>query len=115
MAILASLIIPLIVLGFVLFVLFLYINSIMRFILFDSIIAKECHIRQGWVRRRHNGRRFFVWQLVLMLLSLAAFMLLVGIPVLIAWGRVGSFIQANTWRRSFSAASFCSCSLLSWP
>ncbi len=92
MALLASLIIPLIVLGLVLFVLFLYINSIMRFILFDSIIAKECHIRQGWVRRRHNGRRFFVWQLVLMLLSLAAFMLLVGIPVLIAWGQ-GWFVH----------------------
>jgi len=86
-ALLASLIIPLIVLGLGLFVLFLYINSIMRFILFDSIVARECHIRQGWVRRRHNGRRFFVWQLVLTLISAAAFMLLIGIPLLIAWGQ----------------------------
>lgn len=91
-ALLAAFIVPLIVLGLGLFVLFLYINSIMRFILFDSIVAKECHIRQGWVRRRHNGRRFFVWQLLLMLISFAAFILLIGIPLMFAWS-VGWFNQ----------------------
>jgi hypothetical protein len=85
MALLAAFIVPLVVLGLGLFLLFLYINSVMRFILFDSIVTKECHIRQGWVRRRHNGRRFFVWQLVLMLISIAAFILLIGIPVAFAW------------------------------
>jgi hypothetical protein len=87
---LAAFIVPLVVLGLGLFVLFIYINSVMRFILFDSIVAKECHIRQGWVRRRHNGRRFFVWQLVLMLISFAAFILLIGIPAVFAWS-VGWF------------------------
>jgi hypothetical protein len=28
--------------------LLIYIGSVMRFILFDSVIARECHIRAGW-------------------------------------------------------------------
>lgn len=85
-----GLIVLLVALGLGLLVLFLYINSVMRFILFDSIVAKECHIRQGWVRRRYHGMRFFVWQLVLMLISSAAFILLIGIPLAFAWS-VGWF------------------------
>jgi len=81
----APFIIPLIVFGLALFVLFIYINSVMRFILFDSIITRECHIRRGWARRNHNGLRFFAWQLVLMLISFGVFVFLVGIPLLIAW------------------------------
>jgi hypothetical protein len=89
-AMLAGLIASLIVVGFGLFVLLIYINSVMRFILFDSIVAKVCHIRQGWVRRRHHGLRFFVWQILLMLVSLAAFVILIGIPLAFAWA-VGWF------------------------
>src|SRR5208283_5091699 len=89
-AMLAGLIASLIVVGLGLFVLFIYINSVMRFILFDSIVAKECHIRQGWVRRRNHGLRFFVWQILLMLISFAAFILLIGIPLVFAWS-VGWF------------------------
>jgi hypothetical protein len=89
-AILAGLIAALIVVGLGLFVVFLYINSVMRFILFDSIVAKECHIRQGWVRRRPHGLRFFVWQILLMLVTFAAFGLLIGIPLAFAWA-VGWF------------------------
>ncbi len=85
-AFLGAFLVPLIVLGLGLLVLFIYINSVMRFILFDSIVAKECHIRQGWVRRSQHGLRFFVWQLVLMLISFAAFFILIGIPLLFAWG-----------------------------
>jgi hypothetical protein len=82
---LVGLIASLIVIGLGLFVLFIYINSVMRFILFDSIVAKECHIRQGWLRRRHHGLRFFVWQILLMLVTFAAFVLLIGIPLAFAW------------------------------
>ena len=37
----------------------------MRFILFDSVIAKQCHIRQGWIRRQR--RRVFPGVLHLLL------------------------------------------------
>ncbi len=57
----------------------------MRILLFDSIVDKECHVRQGWVRRRRPGRRLFVWQLLLMLASLAAMCILIGIPLALAW------------------------------
>jgi hypothetical protein len=82
----ASLIAFLVVAGIGLVVLFTYIGSVMRFILFDSIVAKECHIRKGWARRRREGRLLFVWQITLMLLSLVTFVILIGIPVWFAWG-----------------------------
>jgi len=70
-------------LGFV--VLFIYIASVMRFVLFDSVIAKECHIRQGWARHRHHGLRLFGWQMLLMLGTFASIAGVIAIPVASAW------------------------------
>jgi hypothetical protein len=67
--------------GISLFVLFLYVGSVMRFILFDSVIAKECHIRQGWARRRRHGFRLFVWQICVLLAFFASFFVVIGIPL----------------------------------
>ena len=67
-AILAGLIAVLIVTGIILFVIFTYINSVMRFILFDSVLTRECRIRAGWGRRQDAGWKFFLWQLGLMFL-----------------------------------------------
>lgn len=75
----------LVVVGFGLFALFLYINSVMRFILFDSVVARKCHIRKGWADRRQHGRRFFVWQILFTLASLAGFAILIGVPLALAW------------------------------
>lgn len=83
-AMLAGLIAFLIALGLGLLVLLIYINSVMRFILFDSVVAKECHVRQGWVRRRRHGRRYFVWQILFMLVSFAAILVLIAIPLVFA-------------------------------
>ena len=82
----AGLIAILIVVGIGLVVLFTYIGSVMRFILFDSIVAQKCHIRKGWAKRRREGRLLFVWQITFMLLSFAAFAILIGVPVMFAWG-----------------------------
>ncbi len=85
----ASLIAVLIVAGLVLMVLFLYVNSVMRFILFDSVVAKECRIREGWNRRQGPGRRYFFWQILLLLSWVAGLTILLGIPVgfafLVGW------------------------------
>jgi hypothetical protein len=72
-------------LGLAFFVLILYISSVMRFILFDSILAKECHIRQGWARRSGEGLRLFGWQLLLTLAGFASLFLLIGVPVYSVW------------------------------
>jgi len=87
----ASLIAVLVIAGFMLLVLFLYVNSVMRFVLFDSVVAKECRIWHSWSRRQGPGRRFFVWQILLAVASIAGLTILVGIPAgfafLVGWLR----------------------------
>jgi len=62
----------------------------MRFILFDSVIARECHIRRGWARRRTIGLRLFWWQLVFSLLTTTGLLVLLAVPALLIW-RLGWF------------------------
>jgi hypothetical protein len=83
-AILGALITVLVVAGLVFLIVMLYISSVMRFILFDSVLAKECHIREGWSRRQGPGWKLFLWQLGLMLAMFVGVVVLVGIPALFA-------------------------------
>lgn len=80
--------IGLIVVGAIAFVIlifvFIYINSIFRFILFDSVVRKNCTIREGWRKWRQPGRRFFLWQIVFQIATMMLFVILIGIPVGIA-------------------------------
>jgi hypothetical protein len=75
-----------IVLGLMLGVLLAYVNSVMRFVLFDSVVARECRIRQGWSRRTDAGLRYFVWQMVFLVAMLAGLTILLGIPAALAYG-----------------------------
>ena len=79
-----SLILLLIVAGFVLVIVLMYASSVMRFILFDSVIAKRCEIRRGWERRHREGFRYFIWQILLMLSTVIGLTILVGIPAALA-------------------------------
>jgi len=79
-ALLAVLIAVLVVAALVLVIVLMYLSSVMRFILFDSVMAKECHIREGWGRRQGPGVRFFLWKLAYLLVTLAGLVVLVGIP-----------------------------------
>ena len=72
--------------------LFLYIGSTMRFVLFDSVVAKECHIRRFWRQRTEPGFRYFVWQLVVGFISLA------GTAVLVITAAIVGF--AAGWLRA---------------
>lgn len=76
----AGLIALAIIAAFVLGIVFMYISSVMRFILFDSVLAKECRIRQGWRQRQGEGWRFFLWKLLYTLVTMGALVVLVGIP-----------------------------------
>ncbi len=93
-ALFAGLIVALVVVAIGLLVLFAYISSVMRFILFDSIVARECHIRLGWARRKGPGFRFFVWRLLFMLATLTALLIVIGIPVACA-AALGWFTHAG--------------------
>ncbi len=91
---LAGLIVAAVVVGIALLVLFTYISSVMRFILFDSVVARECHIRRGWTRRQEPGFRLFLWQLLFMLATFAALLIVIGIPAACA-AALGWFTHAS--------------------
>jgi hypothetical protein len=84
-ALLAGVVAVLVIAGLVLGVVLMYISSVMRFILFDSVLAKECHIRDRWSRRQSPGLRYFLWKLVYLLVTLAGLTVLVGIPAGVAF------------------------------
>jgi len=69
-----------IVLAFV----FLYINSVFRFILFDSVLRRQCSIGEGWRKWRRAGGRFFLWQIVFQIAVWLFLLVLVGVPLALA-------------------------------
>ena len=79
---LAVLIAFLIVFGILLWFLLIYLNSVMRFILFDTVIAKNCAIRRGWRLRQRPGQRYFLWQLLFFIAVPLGLALLIGLPAL---------------------------------
>jgi hypothetical protein len=80
----AGLIAMLIVLAVILWIVFLYVSSVMRFILFDSVVAKRCEIRRYWSRRNGAGLRYFVWQILFILAMAVGMTVLIGVPVAFA-------------------------------
>ena len=84
-AILGGLIATLVVAALVFAIVMTYVSSVMRFVLFDSVLAKECHIRQGWSRRQGPGWKYFLWQLGFLLATLAGMVVLLGIPAGLAF------------------------------
>ena len=91
-AILGALIAVLVVTGLIFAIVMLYVSSVMRFILFDSVLTKECHIRDGWNRRLGPGWNYFLWQLGFTFVTLAVAVLLFGVPAAFAWA-MGWFNQ----------------------
>lgn len=89
LAIYAGLIAALLASALVLGIILMYVSSVMRFILFDSVLARDCRVGEGWSRRQGPGFRYFVWKLLYLLASLAFFAVVIGIPV--------SFALAGGW------------------
>ena len=79
-AVYAGLIVVIVAAALVFGLIFMYIGSVMRFILFDSVLAKECHIRQGWHRRQSQGWSYFLFQLLFALATVGGLVILLGIP-----------------------------------
>jgi hypothetical protein len=82
---------PLIVAGalalLALFVFFIYISSVFRFILFDSVLYNRAELRAGWRTYKQPGWAYFLWQTCLALATFAAFALVILLPLLSPWGR----------------------------
>jgi hypothetical protein len=78
---------PWIILGvlfiFVLMVLWTYVSSVFRFVLFDSVLTNRCAIKEQWRQWRYQGLRFFLWRICLGLGVMAAFAILAGASMLV--------------------------------
>ena len=62
----------------------MYVGSVYRFILIESIITKRVSLREGWHKWQAAGRRFFLWRLVYQFAAGIFFAIVIGIPVAIA-------------------------------
>lgn len=71
--------------AFAIGIILMYVSSVMRFILFDSIVTRECRIRAGWNRRLGPGSRYFVWKFLYALFTVAVIVGFVGIPLALAF------------------------------
>ena len=85
---------PWIVAGIVLLLLFLflwiYVASVYRFVLFDSVLYDRCELKGSWRRWEPHGRSYFFWCLSLFLAVSIGIVLLIGGPLFFAW-RAGLF------------------------
>jgi hypothetical protein len=63
---------------------FLYISSVFRFILFESVLRRQCSIGEGWLKWRRAGGRFFLWQIVFQIAASLSFAILIGLPLALA-------------------------------
>lgn len=93
-AILGTLIAVLVVTGLVFVIVMLYVSSVMRFILFDSVLTKQCRIREGWRGRQGAGWNYFLWQLGYTIVVLLGLGVLLGIPAAYAYS-MGWFREPN--------------------
>ena len=69
---------------------FVYVSSVFRFVLFDAVLYNRCKLREGWWLWQRQGSSYFLWQIGFGLASLLAMAVVVGVPVLAAW-RAGMF------------------------
>jgi hypothetical protein len=86
LAVLAGLVAVIVIAAFIIGIIFMYISSVMRFILFDSVLTKQCHIRDGWFRRQSPGWRFFLWKLFYAFATLGGMFVLIAVPAAFAFG-----------------------------
>lgn len=79
--------ISVIVIGALVFgIVLMYVSSVMRFVLFDSILAKECRVGRSWSLRQGPGWRYFLWKLLYLFVMIAGIVTLIGVPAAFAFG-----------------------------
>ncbi len=82
-ALIATLLLVLIGGGLILMLVWIYVASVSRFILFESVLRKNCDsLSAAWQRWQRTGLRYFGWQLLLSIVALMVAAVLF-IPLLI--------------------------------
>ncbi|WP_041856051.1 DUF7544 domain-containing protein [Candidatus Korobacter versatilis] len=64
----------------VLTLIILYINSRLRFVLFDAVLQGDTRLGEGWRKWRDAGQRYFAWQILLTVISWMLLILCLGLP-----------------------------------
>ena len=73
------------VVGFLLLgLVWLYVSSVSRFQLFESVLRRNCELGKSWARWQAQGLRYFGWQLALSIVGLGVAATLF-IPLLLPW------------------------------
>jgi hypothetical protein len=62
---------------------FLYISSTLRFVLFDAVLHGDPRIGEGWRKWRATGRKYLVWQLLLALVGWGLLLSCFIVPLLL--------------------------------
>ena len=73
-----------------LMVILIYVSSVFRFILLDSVLRERVRIREGWRRWQDPGGRFFLWQIGFATITITLLGMVFGLPLFYAW-RAGMF------------------------
>lgn len=81
----AALIALLVTSALVLAIVHLYVASVSRFMLFDTVATGRYHLREGWARWHGHGVRYFLFNLAFAATAIALYSVLIGIPLLLAW------------------------------
>ena len=67
---------------FVLAILFFYIGSVLRFVLYEAVLRDKASIHEGFARWREQGLEYFSFRLMLVIPYVALAVYLVGLPLL---------------------------------
>jgi len=78
------------VLVFLIIILWIYVASVYRFVLLESVLYDRCELKGSWTRLEPRGRSYFYWCFALFFASIIATSLIIGVPLLIFW-RAGLF------------------------
>ena len=79
-----------VVLLFVLIFLWIYVASVYRFVLFESVLYDRCELKGSWGRWEPCGQSYFLWSFAIMMTMFVGTGVIVGTPLFIAW-RTGVF------------------------
>ncbi len=75
-------------------ILWMYVSSVFRFILFESVLTGQCDIKQSWRRWQSGGASYFLWRIGFSLVMLGLLGAAVGMPLWYAV-RAGIFQDAR--------------------
>jgi hypothetical protein len=81
--------------GLLLGLFWIYASSVGRFILLDAVLRGRYRFREGWKRWQQPGLRYFFWQLGFTFAMLLVLLLVIGLPVFLAW-RAGLLLRPGS-------------------